>query len=159
MNKMPIIGLDTLSQEIQAQMMLVGDEAVKRLAQKVVDEAKAHAPEGLYDDVYSKGKHNQQTGKLKDKLFVKKSEKYDYSYLAVSGHWTSHFLEFGTQPHDMPTKNKGPMIFKWKKGATRGMLVEAGKVHHPGISAQPFMRPAGDKAESMVDEVVSEMDI
>jgi HK97 gp10 family phage protein len=68
------------------------------------------------------------------------------------------FVEYGTAPHIIEPKDKKALAFEWTSvgGIMMGKKarIKAGipkkeanvavlkKVHHPGTSAQPFMRPA-----------------
>lgn len=52
--------------------------------------------------------------------------------------WYAHLVEFGTRPHTIKSKTPG--------GALRIGGARVRSVEHPGIRAQPFMRPAADAA-------------
>jgi len=62
--------------------------------------------------------------------------------------WYWRFLETGAQPHEI-TAHKGLLVFEGEQG-----LVRTGKVHHSGIAARPFLRPALDeRQDDATDEV------
>jgi HK97 gp10 family phage protein len=57
-------------------------------------------------------------------------------------HWYYRFFEFGAGQHEI----KGsPLVFEGNSGT-----VVTGKVSHPGMAAEPFLRPAADKNEDEV---------
>ena len=52
-------------------------------------------------------------------------------------HWAYRFLEFGAGPHEI---TGDPLVFKGKGG-----IIRIGKVNHPGIAAEPFLRNTADE--------------
>lgn len=62
--------------------------------------------------------------------------------------YTAHLLEYGTAPHIIRAKAAG------------GLLHFAGtyvaEVHHPGMAAQPFMRPAFDATHGAVVQSIKD---
>jgi len=55
--------------------------------------------------------------------------------------WHAHILEYGAAPHTI--RAKPGQVLVWNGGA-------AYQVEHPGIAAQPFMRPAYDATKGAV---------
>ncbi len=67
-------------------------------------------------------------------------------------HWYYRFFETGTAPHEITPKNAGGLQFM---GA--GELIVRMIVHHPGMAANPFLRPAMDeKKKPAVDATGAE---
>ncbi len=64
--------------------------------------------------------------------------------------WYAHFLEYGTQPHEIKP-NKASAL---NLGSSSAVLYNV--VNHPGIAAQPFMRPAFDTKKDDSVKVVSQ---
>ena len=107
---------------------------VQQTAQKVQQLANANAP--------------RDTGKLAASITIT----YVDRLTAVIGPTATYgvFQEFGTgtkgefpgQPYEIRPKTKPYLVFKTKSGKT----VVTRLVHHPGVKAQPFMRPAAVQA-------------
>ena len=71
--------------------------------------------------------------------------------------FTAHMVEFGTLPH-LIEAGSGSLNKAAKKNALdiNGLYVD--KVHHPGATAKPFMRPAADEAkEAAVDALAASL--
>ena len=70
-------------------------------------------------------------------------------------HWYYLFFETGAQSHEVLPKNR--QVLKWP-GAEGDVFVER-VLAHPGMPAQPFMRPAadtgGDAAAGAVGDVIA----
>lgn len=158
------VDLSKISGEILSQVLIIGDTAVERLANKIADEAQRLAPIGKYPPEPSGSKRKvtkviqKETwpgykGTIRDTMSVVKSKNVPHSYLAVAGHFTAHFLEFGTDKHTIKAKHAKKLAFIGRDGN----LVYKKHVIHPGIAAKPFMEPAANKAETFLDEVISEM--
>ena len=61
----------------------------------------------------------------------------------------AHFVEYGTQPHDIRSKNGGAM----RVGKAFRVVMR-----HPGAKAKPFMRPALDsKARDAIEATAAKM--
>ena len=60
--------------------------------------------------------------------------------------YVAHILEYGAAPHLIKAKAAGGLL-RWAGGA-------APQVNHPGIAAQPFMRPAFDETQGAVVESI-----
>ncbi|MGY3091085.1 hypothetical protein ACVWYF_004149 [Hymenobacter sp. UYAg731] len=56
--------------------------------------------------------------------------------------YVGHILEYGAAPHTIKAKAAGGLLV-WAGGAAK-------QVSHPGIAAQPFMRPAFDATNPQV---------
>lgn len=61
------------------------------------------------------------------------------------------WLELGTQPYTIRPKNK--KMLAWKDRET-GEWIRAKEVHHPGIAARPFLRPALDNAKDDIEKML-----
>jgi HK97 gp10 family phage protein len=63
--------------------------------------------------------------------------------------WYLRFFEFGASDHEI----KGaPLAFEGESG-----LVITGSVQHPGMPAQPFMRPAADNKKEQAKDAAGEV--
>lgn len=157
------VDLSKISGEVLSQVLIIGDTAVEKLADKIADEAQRLAPVGKYPSEPPGSQRKitkviQKTwpgyeGTIRDSMSVVKSKNVPHSYLAVAGHFTAHFIEYGTYKHTIKAKRAKRLAFIGRDGN----LVYKKHVIHPGISARPFMEPAAQKAETFLDEVISEM--
>ena len=64
--------------------------------------------------------------------------------------WYAHFIEYGVQPHKIKFDDK-----KALKLSASGSVLRA-VINHPGIPAQPFMRPAFDSKRAQVVKVIGD---
>lgn len=93
-----------------------------------------------------------QDGDLKQSLRVSTNRKKgEVSASVKAGNkkaWYYHFVEFGTQPHDITATKAKYLRFIAKDGTS----VKTKQVHHMGAIEKPFMRPALDKknAEAII---------
>lgn len=63
--------------------------------------------------------------------------------------WRLRFIELGATSHEI----KGsPLAFEGESG-----LVITGRVHHPGMAARPFIRPAFDSQQKAAEERMGEV--
>jgi HK97 gp10 family phage protein len=128
-------------------------------ARVIMREAKSLAPVGAPSNTNAK-KYGGYAGALKDSVrvksgFTKKGEAY--ASVKAGGRtkrgadvFYAHIVEFGARSH-MIKPNK-------KKHMEIGGKFVAGEVSHPGIRAQPFMRPAVDaKANDAVRAVENQV--
>lgn len=58
-------------------------------------------------------------------------------------HWYYRFFETGARPHEI----RGKPLLAFEGG---GGLIITPRVNHPGMAAQPFLRPAADSNEDAV---------
>lgn len=138
--------------EIAKKLRKLSGKAGKSVARKSIsagarvirDEAKRNVP--------------VKTGNLKKSIKVKtrafRNRMGFHAYVFVDtgrkarfDGWYAHFIEFGTQPHEINPKTK--------KGLKIGGQV-VNTVQHPGSAAHPFMRPALDTKTDKAIEVVGE---
>lgn len=169
-NTMRVYIDEKLSQELRAIILEEGMEILGDLAKKVADEAQLNAPiidpAGINPYMPLRRGPNKRggdpkSGPIKDKIFYQLSTKVPASYVVCSPAWYSHFVEFGTQPHEMPRASKQEAI---KAGTGKlmafpynGRIITRKWVFHPGIKQwKPFLRPAGDKAEQFLREILNE---
>lgn len=70
-----------------------------------------------------------------------------------SKHWYFKFAETGAAPHEISPRSAEFLRFR-----THGRFVRAKSVHHTGMAARPFLRPAADSqvdaASARVGEVL-----
>lgn len=62
--------------------------------------------------------------------------------------YVGHILEYGAAPHTIKAKAAGGLLV-WSGGAAK-------QVSHPGIAAQPFIRPAFDATHQLVVENIKD---
>lgn len=139
--------LNKMSHEIRNIINLEGEGIIGELAERVAEEARSLAPV-LQGEPRGSNKRNgdDRSGPLKENIFAQPSAKVPGSWIVCSPAWYSHFVEYGTSEHDMPYP--GTKVLK-----------EAGqpypKVHHTGAKQKPFLRPAADKAEQFLQEIIA----
>lgn len=61
-------------------------------------------------------------------------------------HWYYRFFETGTPPHKIAGS---PLVFEAERGK-----VYAKEVHHPGMAARPFLRPAVDAKKGAAEKAI-----
>lgn len=156
--------LNELTHEVRQILISdIGMPFVAELAERVAEEANRLAPviqpqHPNFPLPLRRGPNKQghsDSGPIKGSIVAQQSEKVPLSWLVISPFWGSHFVEYGTKPHDMPRGKKigHTMIFPGKDGET----VFTNKiVHHPGAKKGPFMRPAADQAERIAREILRE---
>lgn len=162
------VSLDKLSHELRQIMLEEGMDILGDLSEKIVKEARQIAPQ-IDPTVWqsSKAKEKRRTGSKKgpiaSEIFFMRSPRVPASWLVISPAWYSHFVEYGTQPHERPRAawqeaikmgdEEHIMQFKTNTGhwARYDWLFHSGYV-----PKKPFMRPAIDKAEQFLHEVLKE---
>ena len=161
-----VIGYDLnkMTQEVRRAAADFGMEILGELAQKVADEANLTAPFIEYEIELGEAplrrgpnkSGGSDSGPIKGNVFAQESQKVPYSWLVISPAWYSHFVEYGTQPHEMPKKSKTGKVMKFPgTNEAAGRMVETEHVNHPGLRPNPpFMRPAADKAEQFLREIL-----
>jgi len=161
-----IIGynLNKMSQEVRLAAADLGMEILGELAQKVADEANLTAPFiehelDLGEAPLRRGPNKfgkSDSGPIKGNVFAQESQKVPFSWVVCSPAWYSHFVEFGTSMHEMPRKSKTgkKMVFPGTN-QFEGSMIETAHVTHPGLTPRPpFLRPAADKAENFLREIL-----
>ena len=63
-------------------------------------------------------------------------------------HWYYQFSETGAAAHEITGT---PMIFEGREG-----MVKTAKVSHPGMAAQPFLRPAHDSTQREQEDTLGQ---
>jgi len=79
-------------------------------------------------------------GFLKNSIRPEKKGKFTWEVATNIGYGL--FVEFGTGPHEIRIKKKMAL--------SNGKVIFGKKVMHPGTRAQPFLRPAFEKAKRKV---------
>lgn len=157
--------LNKMSQELRMAVLDVGVEILGELAEKVAEEANLRAP--FIEHEIASGERplrrgpnkfgKSDSGPIKGNIFAQASQKVPLSWLVVSPAWYSHFQEYGTQIHEMPiisSKIGKNMVFPGTN-EFEGTMVATKKVIHPGLKpSPPFLRPAADKAEQFLEEIL-----
>lgn len=154
--------LNKMSQEVRSAVLDFGVEILGELAEKVAEEANLRAPviQPEYNSFQPlrRGPNKSggsDSGPIEGKVFSQESQKVPLSWLVVSPAWYSHFAEYGTRPHEMPRKSKiGKKMMFPGTGPAEGERIITVHVNHPGIRPAPFMRPAADKAEQFLKELL-----
>lgn len=158
--------LNKMSQELRRAVLDVGVEILGELAEKVAEEANLRAPFIEHDidsgeEPLRRGPNKfgkSDSGPIKGNVFARESKNVPLSWLVVSPAWYSHFLEYGTQIHEMPiiSRKRGRFMIFPGTNEFEGQKIFAKKVIHPGLRpSPPFMRPAADKAEQFLEEILS----
>lgn len=60
-------------------------------------------------------------------------------------HWYYRFAETGAAAHEIA----GPLVFEGREG-----LMRTASAHHPGMAAQPFLRPARDEKQGAASDAM-----
>lgn len=153
--------LNKMEHEIRMIILNEGNGIIGELARAVTEEAKRLAPalpSGEHPRGPNKRGGNPKAGPLKDGIFCEPSDRMPASWVVCSPVWYSHFVEYGTTPHEMPraeyqeqikNKQRKPMKFK-----VNGRWVTARWLYHTGAKKRPFLRPAADKAEQFLQEIL-----
>lgn len=92
-----------------------------------------------------------RTGELKRSLMVKVEP-----HRIIIGPTAEYapFVEFDTKPHEIRAKNKQALSFMMG-----GKRITVRSVHHPGTTAQPFVRPAFDDWIAAVGPAIGEANV
>lgn len=154
--------LNKMSQELRMAVLEAGMGVMEELAEKIAEEANLRAPviapEPYGFQPLRRGPNKQggsDSGPLEGNVFAQESQKVPLSWLVISPAWYSHLVEYGTSEHDMPRKsNTGKTMTFPGTGPYTGERIQTMHVHHPGIKQQPFMRPAADKAEQFLQDIL-----
>ena len=153
--------LNKMSQELRREVLDIGMEVLGELAEKVAEEANLRAPviepEPYGFQPLRRGPNKQgksDSGPIKGSVFAQESQKVPLSWLICSPFWGSHFVEYGTADHKMFEKRADrPMMFPGT-GPDLGRRIITPFVDHPGARSIPFMRPAADKAEQFLQDIL-----
>lgn len=165
MGKLQRVGynINKMSQEIKDIVFDIGVDILGELAEKVAEEARSRAPtnQGIEyggDNGMPKRRGpnksgGSDSGPIADNIEAIESPNVRFSYLVIAYAWYSHFVEFGTKEHDIFPKKKKALRFPVSETET----VVRCSVHHPGIRTHvPFLRPAADKAEGFLKQILQE---
>ena len=155
--------LNELTHEVRQILISdIGMPFVAELAERVAEEANRLAP--VIQPQHPKfplplrrgpNKHgHSDSGPIKGSIVAQQSQKVPLSWLVISPFWGSHFVEYGTKPHDMPIGGKRNNVMKLP--GNDGSVVYAKQFEHPGAKKGPFMRPAADQAERIAREILRE---
>ena len=157
--------INTALREVGIAVTELGQEVLAELAQKVADEANSRAPFieheiDLGEAPLRRGPNKSgslDSGPIKGSIFAQESQKVPLSWLVISPAWYSHFVEFGTQIHEMPRKSStGKVMVFPGTNEYEGKMVATKKVIHPGYTPKPpFMRPAADMADKFLSEILA----
>lgn len=161
------VDLNKMTHESRAFLLEIGNEAIKRLAELIADKANDNAKnivcneEALPGQKIRRGPNKEgksDSGPISGSIFSQESQKVPNSYLVISPAWYSHFIEYGTEPHEMPriSYKKGKYMHFLGTNNFEGMHISVKKVNHPGIKRHAFLRPAADLADDFVKQIVKE---
>ena len=133
--------LDTLPPKLELNVMR---GALRAGAKLIMAQAQANVPVGGPSSGGAE-KYNLYAGALRDSIHIgtKISRPYVMARVVVGGKkggvdvWYAHIIEFtGAVPHTISAKGRAAL-------SIGGMLFQS--VHHPGMKAHPFLRPALDE--------------
>ncbi len=135
--------LDAMLQELpKAVANKLGDAALRAGGRVVAAEARLKAPKRLKKKI-TVGGTGEPPPNSTTRVVGVGLRKSEHSRLA-------HLVEFGTAAHRITPKRQGKLLVFEVGGRT----VFTTHVDHPGASARPFLRPAGDvKAQEAIDKV------
>lgn len=67
-------------------------------------------------------------------------------------HWYYRFFEFGAGPHEISPKKVGGLQFPGREGEAVVRMI----VHHQGMAASPFLRPAHENKSKDAEEATGQ---
>ena len=165
--RIPFFNMNRIAHDVRMILVEEGNGIIEELARRIAEEAKRRAPRlnvgasgpARGPNKRPPGKGDGKEGPLADKIFVTPSIKVPSSWVVCAPTWYSHFVEYGTTPHEMPRADyqeevKQGLRKKMRFRAADGRWVTADWVYHPGATARPFLRPAADMAEQLLDQIV-----
>lgn len=181
-----LAGLRNIESDLRKLPYEIYMNVLDELCEKIAEEARKKAPtlkdeEKIYNIINSnnktatlrsrrgpdkfkeykkhrKNRENKTWGPIKDTITVIPSKKNNISKLVNSPAWYSHFVEFGTSPHPMkPNKLRGKKAMVVPVSDKDAVFSK--EVNHPGIKANPFLRPAADLADDFLKEILKERGI
>lgn len=161
------VDLNRLSQELRGIILEEGMQIIGDLAELVAQDANRLAPtiQGEYSPAAMKKNKrggDNKSGPIKGNIFAERSNTLPGTWVVCSPTWYSHFMEYGTMPHEMPSADKQEAL---KQGKGKKMKFKgtngfpdptfASWVFHPQVSPRPFLRPAADKADYFLQVVLN----
>lgn len=158
------LNINKLSQELRGIILEEGMDILGEVAQMVADEANRRAPtqkdvNGPRRPAKWKNKGKPVDGPIKGNIFAQRSGRIPGTWLICSPAWYSHFVEYGTDPHEIPRAKwqkeigtEQPHIMTAKFG---GKFVKLDWVYNPGAKPKPFLRPAADMAEQFLLQILA----
>lgn len=180
---MSIVNIANIIPEVLEYALAIGDSVAEELASRIAVQANANAPvvsgvtvQTPSTPIYKRrgpdkgmragagGKYRDKSypnstssGPIKGRMFVRRSKRYDYSWLACSPTWYSHFVEFGTAAHDLkPNKNYGRKVMRYPSSNGNLGYVFKKRVRHPGTTGTRYMNRAADMAPSFLRAILQE---
>lgn len=181
--QMTSVNIANVIPEILEYALAIGDEVVKELAEKIATQADRNAPviqgininapvtpirarrgpdKGTRGGALGEYRGNRyqnsiSSGPIKGRIFVRRSKRYEYSWLACSPTWYSHFVEFGTKAHNIKVnKNYGRKKMRFPSMIGRNGYIFKASVNHPGISGTRYMNRAADMAPTFLRTILQE---
>lgn len=135
-----------------------GMDIITELAEKIAEKANALAP--VQDEAKSgprrpekwKSSGKPTDGPIKGNIVAIPSPNLPFTWLVMSPPWYSHFVEYGTSAYNpLPNPHRKIMIFR-----VEGMKwINTAIVNRPNIKPRPFLRPAADMAEQILQEIIN----
>lgn len=161
------VSLDRLSHELRAIMLEEGMDILGDLSEKIAEEAKRNAPHIDTEAWQSKKakairRTKAKKGPIANEIFFMRSPRVPASWLVISPAWYSHFVEYGTQPHERPRAayqediKRGGQEHIMRFKTNTGHWAKHKWLFHKGTQPKQFMRPAIDKAEQFLHEILRE---
>ena len=126
--------------ELEDALVALGKKAAGRAMRRALNNSTAPIKRAA-----KRGVDSERVKKsIKSKVYLGKGAKSSVAtvHVGVLGKdaWIGNFIEGGTKAHDIPAKRrKGGKV---RRVAFGGKVF--GRVHHPGVKAKPFMKPAWD---------------
>lgn len=133
--------------QLEVDVVNVRDEAVQEGGEIIRAEAESRAPGEIF--------MNLVTDAVKLITSVVMSVAGNQSTVEIGPdreHWYFMYFETGAQPHEVEPRNDTILWFGGREGSQF-----APKVDHPGIPADPFLRPAVDSHGKQAIEKIGEV--
>lgn len=136
---------------IRAAVQIDGlDELLDKLHRLGADVRKEHTDAVVYGAGFIKIEANRMAPAPHIGIEVEKAGREQVSVAVgpTKEKWYYRFFELGAQPHEITGR---PLTFEVEED-----LVRPWKVHHPGMPARPFLRPAFDRRKDKAIEAVAD---
>lgn len=155
-----LVDLNRVSEELRALVIEEGLSIIGDLAEMIAVEANKNAPVqnvGL-DGPRRPYKWKNGGGRnvpLKGNIIAFPSPNRIATWIVQAESWFAHFVEYGTWQgkghYTIKANNKESLRYKSRE---TGKMVWAKSVQHPPSKPQPFLRPAADRAEDFLMDII-----
>lgn len=153
-----MVDINKIGHELRGIVLEEGIEVLGDLAERIAQEANNLAP---VQDTGAAGPRrpgkwkqsgDPKDGPIKGNVIAMPSPNIPNTWVVMSDVWYAHFVEYGTDAYDpLPNKHQKTMVFKGRDGN----WVRTKKVNRPNIQPRPYLRPAGDRAEEFLLQIIN----